>query len=1262
MDTPGYARGVAIIENNAYVADYGSGLQVIDISDPSNPAIIGSVDTPGSACAVAVTGNKAYVADYESGLQVIDISDPSNPAIIGSVDTPGYAYGVAVTGDKAYVADSGSGLQVIDISDPSNPAIISSVDTPGYANGVAITGDKAYVADSESGLQIIDISDPSNPTIIGSMDMPGYASGVAVTVDRAYMVFTGWMESYLHVIDIGDPFPTIIASVDTPGYANGVAITGDKAYVVDNDSGLQVIDISDPSNPAIIGSVDTPGYAYGVAVTGDKAYVADSGSGLQVIDISDPTNPAIIGSVDTSIYVSGVTIRGNKAYVVNDGGLQIIDINDPSNPTIIGSVDTPSSAYGMAVTGDRAYVVTSEYFKYKIDFESGLQVIDISNPSNPAIIGSVNTPGSAYGVAVAGDKAYVTGGDGLFIFSLPIEILPVTVNNDTSISFTIPAPPIAGNYILRVFNANESDEAFISFIFDSDTDGIPDNIDNCPNTYNPDQEDADKNGVGDECEFTFVHLTDIHIGYYPNSAEMEESVKRFTDTLQSIKRHKIHNPDFMLVTGDLVEYSNPYFFNAYKEILKSINIPVYNIPGNHDTRAGLPPFQYVGIENYRDIIKPINGPDPNPISLYNNPDPDNDMVDYYFDFRGYRFIGLNSGGDESCRNPKGTPEGTGLEEYQYNRLLESDMKDYHRKIIFMHHPVINFENDDGPTDFTIFPISNKCSDYGGNDACIASYRCSFIKYCIEHGVDLVLTGHTHKDYFAEISNESETHKTWFIQTRSATDDKNSFNNHGYRVIKLKDDGKIKGITPYMSELTESLEGHTFTLSKRETMMLPPGLIFGLSAKDQDDRHTGMNQFGAIEREIPDSYYTGIYDGTRLIPQVLVLYNNKPKEVYFHSIKKYVSLAHSHIVQESATSSQEIYYFDFTINHYTQNETIKYHYENIDLTEYSNASVNLASEHPDYIMKIDENGDGVPEKEKEPTIEIIRACVDPFDADTDDDGISDGAEDVNKNGVVDLGETDPCSIDTDGDGIQDGTELGITAPVPDPDGDGNGPLLGTDTNVFIADADPDTTTDPLNNDSDDDGAWDGTEDANHNGMVDPGETDPNNISSNPSTLIHLKQEFNLIAIPADVTNQSDLKDWLPVLGDNTEIEKVMVYDGQAGKFVTLIPGNPSNESFTLNGGEGLIVYAKQDKEITFTSVLCATPDLKLCFNLVGFACPADGYSAYQLLNDLGSENVSSIQRYSTEKGAFETAGFRPDGQLAGLDFSIVAGEGYFIYRK
>ena len=165
-----------------------------------------------------------------------------------------------------------------------------------------------------------------------------------------------------------------------------------------------------------------------------------------------------------------------------------------------------------------------------------------------------------------------------------------------------------------------------------------------------------------------------------------------------------------------------------------------------------------------------------------------------------------------------------------------------------------------------------------------------------------------------------------------------------------------------------------------------------------------------------------------------------------------------------------------------------------------------------------------------------------------------------------------------------------------------------------------------------------------------------------TTVQLQKGFNLIAIQEDVTHLPDLKDWLPMLGDISEIEKVFVYNDQAEEFVTLIPGSATNPSFMLQGGEGLIVYAKQDKEITFATLLSSARDLKQGFNLVGFACPVDGYTAFQLLSDLGSENVASIQRYSTNKGAFETAGFGPAGQFVGVDFVIVPGEGYFIYMK
>ncbi|MCI0504794.1 MAG: hypothetical protein L0Z73_01660 [Gammaproteobacteria bacterium] len=100
---------------------------------------------------------------------------------------------------------------------------------------------------------------------------------------------------------------------------------------------------------------------------------------------------------------------------------------------------------------------------------------------------------------------------------------------------------------------------------------------------------------------------------------------------------------------------------------------------------------------------------------------------------------------------------------------------------------------------------------------------------------------------------------------------------------------------------------------------------------------------------------------------------------------------------------------------------------------------------------DTDGDGIPDSVEQ------ASCTNTLDLDSDDDGVGDGIEDINRNGVVDAGETNPCNADSDGDGIQDGTEKGAMVGIADPDG--NGPLLGTDLRVFVPDPEPTTRTDP-----------------------------------------------------------------------------------------------------------------------------------------------------------------------------------------------------------
>jgi hypothetical protein len=80
----GYAHGIETVNNYAYVASAWGGLQILDISNPNAPTLLGSYDTAGYSRDVTVSGNYAYIADSNSGLQILDITNRNSPTLVGS--------------------------------------------------------------------------------------------------------------------------------------------------------------------------------------------------------------------------------------------------------------------------------------------------------------------------------------------------------------------------------------------------------------------------------------------------------------------------------------------------------------------------------------------------------------------------------------------------------------------------------------------------------------------------------------------------------------------------------------------------------------------------------------------------------------------------------------------------------------------------------------------------------------------------------------------------------------------------------------------------------------------------------------------------------------------------------------------------------------------------------------------------------------------------------------------------------------------------
>ncbi|MEA5520143.1 DUF4347 domain-containing protein, partial [Limnoraphis robusta CCNP1315] len=338
------------IRVNASYTDNGGTAETVSAVAGEGIFFQGSFDTPGSAQAVFIEGNLAFVADDAKDLQIIDISNPTNPTLRGKVEnTPGRAKDISVAGNYAYIADDTGGLTVVDISNPASPTVTTSVNTGGKANGVAVAGNFAYVSDDTSGLVIFDITNPASPTQKGRIATTNAApTDVALAGNFAYVtegsgINTASGRRNMTIFDISDPnSPIPVQTLGTNGNARGITVVNNFAYIANGTSGLTVIDISNPNSPQRLGSFNTPGNARGVSVAGNFAYVADEAGGLQIINISDPTAPSLEYSFDTPGSAFGVSVVDNLVYVADgNGGLQVLDVQT-TPPTVANINDNPT--------------------------------------------------------------------------------------------------------------------------------------------------------------------------------------------------------------------------------------------------------------------------------------------------------------------------------------------------------------------------------------------------------------------------------------------------------------------------------------------------------------------------------------------------------------------------------------------------------------------------------------------------------------------------------------------------------------------------------------------------------------------------------------------------------------------------------------------------------------------------------------------------------------------------------------------------------
>jgi len=328
---------------------------------------------------LSITGLYVYAVTLDiTPIAQIDNDDDGDTLLDGPMD-------IAITtiAGKTYAVVSSNidnGIEIIDISDPTSPTSVSRVadgtDTDvctvangekclDAANGNAITtiDGSTYVvvtAADDDGIEIIDISDPTNPTSVGRV-VDGTDTGVC-TVANGEKCLDG---------------------------AKGVRTTtiNDKTYAIvaaEKDDGIEIIDISDPTNPTSVSRV-VDGTDTGVCTVANGERCLDGVRQLTTAEVGD------IGATSGTYYV--ITVARN------DDGIGIIDISDPENPTYVASLtddnascsdsncelDNPSYVAPISTIGSSTYVLVAS------ERDDGIQIIRLCESCEVVVITSSTT-------------------------------------------------------------------------------------------------------------------------------------------------------------------------------------------------------------------------------------------------------------------------------------------------------------------------------------------------------------------------------------------------------------------------------------------------------------------------------------------------------------------------------------------------------------------------------------------------------------------------------------------------------------------------------------------------------------------------------------------------------------------------------------------------------------------------------------------------------------------------------------------------------
>lgn len=212
------------------------------------------------------------------------------------------------------------------------------------------------------------------------------------------LVYATHRDSGLQIVDRSDPSDLRLVKTVTKDGLGGMVQVGDRVYATQHDGTLVVFDATDPTAPEERASIEAPGHPWNVVETNGWLYTADNTRGVGAFSLSDPDEPEFVGHTDLGNGVLDLATDGTRLFAAaGSAGLIVLDLSDPSSPQESARLWTGSPVVDVSVSDAMVWLVDHE----------AVWAVDVRQPDQPTVIGRMETPRFAMSVWAEGNEAWV---------------------------------------------------------------------------------------------------------------------------------------------------------------------------------------------------------------------------------------------------------------------------------------------------------------------------------------------------------------------------------------------------------------------------------------------------------------------------------------------------------------------------------------------------------------------------------------------------------------------------------------------------------------------------------------------------------------------------------------------------------------------------------------------------------------------------------------------------------------------------------------